>query len=100
MTDSLTDRTARMSLMTVPVGPARLWSWEWVWRWLRPGYGSRANAREACRQLGSARQRTLALAWQAGHPSAVPPCGHVPDLHQCPACTADTQLGVADEAGC
>ena len=89
MTDLL-DRPHRpYELMTPPVAPARIWTWTSLLRWLRPGYGSWANARDACRQLGPARQRTLAMAWQTGHPSAMPPCGHVPDLHQCPACRAE-----------
>ena len=88
MTDSSTDRTGPAPIVMSPPRPARTWTRESWRRWLRPGYGSRANARDAGCQLGPGRQRTLAWAWQIGHPSAVPPCGHVTDLHQCAACRA------------
>ena len=92
MTDPSTDSTVPVPIVMSQPDPAPFWTWESWRRRLRPGYGARANARDACRQLAAARQHTLALAWQTGHPAAIPPCGHVPGLHECAACRAASVL--------
>ena len=88
MTGHLTDSAAPGSIVMLKPAPAPVWTWESLRRWLQPSVGSRANARDACLEIPSTRQRTLAWAWEIGHPSAVPPCGHVAGEHQCSACAA------------
>ena len=106
MTDPSTDSTVPVPIVMSQPDPAPFWDLGVVAAAAAAarvrsvnGHGARANARDACRQLAPARQHSLALAWQTDHPSAIPPCRHVPGLHECAACRAASVVPHDTRAG-